>query len=300
MLQAHAWFRYLALGLLAALCVPAGSARASDGAITAMDRRLILEQAADDNPYLLLPHRPNFILPLSYNVSPNSEALGLMPDDLDGMEILFQVSLKVKIVNNFARTGGRLYTAYTNCSWWQAFNSDRSSPFRETNHEPELFLLFDTDFNILGLKASSVILGLSHQSNGQGGDLSRNWDRVYFNLVLEKGDMVVSFKPWYRIPEEKKSYPGDPSGDDNPDIVEFMGSGELGLLFSRRGHTFTLQLRNNFREDNKGAVGIGWSYPLTSKIKGYLRIFDGYGESLIDYNYKTTRIGLGFLLADWI
>ena len=234
------------------------------------------------------------------NTMPNNDVLGLASDDLDRMEIVFQVSLKMKIARDFEGTGGNLYTAYTNRSWWQAYNSDRSSPFRETNHEPELFLHFDTDFNVLGLRSSTVILGVSHQSNGQGGDLSRSWNRIYLNLVLEKGRMAVSVKPWYRIPEEKKRYPEDPSGDDNPDIGHFMGHGELGFLFAHRKNTFTLMFRNNFRADNKGAVGMGWSYPLSSKIKGYLRVFDGYGESLIDYNHRTTRIGLGFLFADWL
>jgi phospholipase A1 len=292
--------RSLASFVLILLFVSSVEIAVSDGIPTAVQRRLALEKAADDNPYLLLPHRPNYILPFSYNTMPNNDVLGLAPDDLDKMEIVFQVSLKMKIARDFAGTGGNLYTAYTNRSWWQAYNSDRSSPFRETNHEPELFLHFDTDFNVLGLRSSTIILGVSHQSNGQGGDLSRSWNRLYLNLVMEKGRMAVSVKPWYRIPEEKKRYPEDPSGDDNPDINHFMGHGELGFLFAHRKHTFTLMFRNNFRADNKGAVGMGWSYPLSSKIKGYLRVFDGYGESLIDYNHRTTRIGLGFLFADWL
>jgi phospholipase A1 len=292
--------RPLAFLLLVCFFWAIPAAAASEETMSTVHRRLALEQAADDNPFLLLPHQPNFILPFSYSVSPNSDALGLAPDDLDRMEIMFQVSLKTKMAQNFAKTGGDLYAAYTNRSWWQAFNSERSSPFRETNHEPELFLLFDTDFDTLGMRTSTIILGVSHQSNGQGGELSRSWNRIYLNLFMEKGDLVISLKPWYRIPEEKKKYVGDPSGDDNPDIGKYMGHGELGFLFSHGRHTLTLLIRNNFREDNKGAVGIGWSYPLSSKIKGYLRVFDGFGESLIDYDHRTTRIGLGFLLADWI
>ena len=110
----------------------------------------------------------------------------------------------------------------------------------------------------------------------------------------------MSVKPWYRIPEREKEDPQDASGDDNQDLTEYMGPGELSFLFAHRNHTFTVLLRNNFRKDNKGAMELGWSYPLSKKIKGYIQLFDGYGESLIDYNHRETRLGFGLLMADWL
>ena len=110
----------------------------------------------------------------------------------------------------------------------------------------------------------------------------------------------MSVKPWYRIPERKKDVPDDPGGDDNPDIRKYMGSGELGFFFRRSRHTLTIMLRNNLRRDNRGAFKMDYSYPLTGKIKGYLQLFEGYGESLIDYDHRVTRWGIGILLADWL
>ncbi|UCG38984.1 MAG: phospholipase A [bacterium] len=283
--------------LLALVLIPSEALSRED---TALERRLSMEKAARDNPFLLLPHRPNFILPAAYSPNPNAEVLGLAPDDLDHVEIIFQVSLKLMISEGFAGTSGDLYAAYTNQSWWQAYNTERSSPFRETNHEPELFLLFNRHRRIPGFTRSWMAAGLSHQSNGQEGDLSRSWNRLYLNLFLERDGLVVSIKPWLRIPERKKEFPGDPRGDDNPDITEYMGNGELGIVLSKNRHNFTLLVRNNFRSDNKGAVRLGWSYPITTKVKGYFQLFDGYGESLIDYDHRITRVGLGILLADWL
>ncbi|MBN2720726.1 MAG: phospholipase A [Proteobacteria bacterium] len=273
---------------------------ASDDTVRDLSNRMVMEQAAEENPFLLLPHRPNYILPFYYSTDPNAEVQGLSEDELDRIEMLFQISLKVLIDNDFLGSKGDLYAAYTSRSWWQAYNGERSSPFRETNHEPEMFLFFDTDFGILGMKAFGVVAGVSHQSNGQGGDLSRSWNRVYLDLLLSRKNMIVNVKPWYRIPEKEKKDPQDPSGDDNPDLMEYMGPGELSFVFAHRNHTFTVLLRNNLRKDNKGAVELGWSYPLSKKIKGYVRFFEGYGESLIDYNHRETRLGFGLLMADWL
>ena len=279
------------------VAIPGG---AGDDAPTAVRQRLAMEQAAKDNPFLLLPHRPNYILPFSYSSDPNEEPFGLEPGTWDKMEIKFQISLKVLMSESFMGGEGNLYAAYTNRSWWQTYNAERSRPFRETNHEPELFLLYDTSWRVLGMRATSIITGISHQSNGQGGTLSRSWNRVYLNLILESGSVVLSLKPWYRIPEREKSSPEDPGGDDNPDISRYMGSGEAGLLYRSGKNSFTLLLRNNFRSNNKGAVELGWSYPLTGKMKGYLQVFDGYGESLIDYDHRNIKVGAGILLADWL
>jgi phospholipase A1 len=265
-----------------------------------VESRLALEQAARDNPFLLLPHRPNYILPASWYSSPNDAAAGFANGELDSVEMKFQVSLKALLREGVFADRGNLYAAYTNTSWWQAYNREMSSPFRETNHEPELFLLFDTRYRWAGLTSSGFIVGLSHQSNGRYGAQSRSWNRFYASFLFERENLALSLTPWVRFPEEEKSSPDEVAGDDNPDIGRYMGHGQLGLLYKWRRHTMTLAVRNNLRSDNKGAVELGISYPFSSKLKGYFQLFDGYGESLIDYDHHTTRIGLGILMADWL
>ena len=45
-----------------------------------------------------------------------------------------------------------------------------------------------------------------------------------------------------------------------------------------------------------------WSFSLRNYkyLKGYIQGFNGYGQSLIDYDSKETSIGIGFAVADFL
>jgi len=272
--------------------------------LPAVTRRVTYESRNQGKLFAIIPHKPNYLLLASYNDNLSGEGLELEDSELDHTEVKFQLSFKVPLARNlFSKDNGNLYAAYTMKSLWQAYNDDISSPFRETNHEPEIFLSLRSNREIFGLNNPYILAGLSHQSNGRGGDRSRSWNRLYLDFIFQRGDFALSIKPWYRLPEESKDYLGDPGGDDNPDISAYMGYGELTGAWSKYGHTLSIMLRNNLRDsNNRGAVELGWSFPLgeTLPLKGYMQYFNGYGESLIDYNHSVNRIGLGVLLSDWL
>lgn len=268
---------------------------------TAFQLRRDAEEEAMSNPFAIVGHKPNYLLPLAYNTRPNSAPYAAEGYELDNLEVKFQVSFKMPLARNLVGRHGHLYFAYTNLSFWQAYNGDISSPFRETNHEPEVFFAADNDWSLFGLRNSRNAVGVVHQSNGSSGLRSRSWNRVYALLGFTRGNFLLSLKPWYRIPESSKNGPNDPGGDDNPDIDHYLGHGELSAFYKYGEQTLGLMLRNNLRRyNNKGALQIDWSFPLTRRVKGYVQFFDGYGESLIDYNASSTRIGAGVLLTDWL
>jgi phospholipase A1 len=106
---------------------------------------------------------------------------------------------------------------------------------------------------------------------------------------------------WWRLPEDAKTDPNDPSGDDNPDTEDFLGHGQLGALWRlSRNHNLEVMLRNNLRSDNKGSIEIGWSYPFTNHLRGFVQYFSGYGESLIYYNESSQRLSIGMKFTDWL
>ena len=82
-----------------------------------------------------------------------------------------------------------------------------------------------------------------------------------------------------------------------------MRHGEVRGAWQRDGHVFSMMLRNWLESGfDYGAAELSWSFPVFDYpfLKGYLQYFYGYGESLIDYNHKVNRIGLGISVTDWL
>ncbi len=244
-------------------------------------------------------HKPFYILPLSYSFSPNRNALNGI-SEVDNLEVKFQFSFKFNIIDSFFSDHLKLSFAYTNLSFWQLYNGSNSSPFRETNHEPDVFL----DYNPGGQQQSVIDnifrVGFVHQSNGLNVPLSRSWNRLYMQGIFNVSFAIASLKVWHRIKEDPKTTPASSGGDDNPNILAYMGHFELNLIKKMNEHTLSLLLRNNLRKENRGAVEASWSFPLSENFRGYTQYFNGYGESLIDYNSPIQRLGIGLLVGDWI
>jgi len=270
---------------------------------TLFKQRVELEKQASKNPFAIIPHKPNFVLPASITSINQEPYIGTpVGSKLDDVEIKFQISLKYLAVQDLIVEDLDLQFAFTTTSWWQAYNSGISAPFRETNYEPEVIFNYQHSWSLLSLPVEQTSLSFNHQSNGQTGQLSRSWNRVVLGFIFAPTDNVLwGFRTWYRLPEDEKITALDPAGDDNPDIEKFMGYGELGGLWSiSDNHSLEFMLRNNLRSDNRGAIQLGWSFPIDDRLQGYVEYFNGYGESLIYYNHHAQRLGIGFKLSNWL
>lgn len=264
-----------------------------------VETRIAIDKDNILQPFTLMSHRQNYILFAAHNfqgydVSEYERFSRVEHIDADDTEVQFQLSLKTPLGVNLFDSSTSIWAAYTMRSFWQFYNSDVSSPFRETNHEPEVWVQYEPEWEFHGIKASALAMGLVHQSNGQAANLSRSWNRIYGSLIFEKDNLVFALKPWYRIPEDE----GD---DDNPDITDYLGHGEWHVAYKYDDHVFSLMGRNNIESGfSHGAVQAGWSFPLGAYpyLKGYIQYFSGYGESLIDYDHYVNRIGIGLLLTD--
>lgn len=268
-----------------------------------LDQRWELSPDSKLGTWNLRAYQPVYLLPLFWTSDKNEQPTSPNPvnrvpasdkQKLDSMESKFQISFKTKALENIFGNNGDLWLGYTQSSRWQVYNDDESRPFRETNYEPEASLMFRTNYEILGLDGRLLGISFNHQSNGRSDPFSRSWNRLMLNIGLERDNFVLMIRPWYRIPEKSID-------DNNPDITDYIGRGDLTAFYRWNNHNFSLMLRHSLKggSNSHGAVQFDWAFPITGKLRGHFQLFDGYGESLIDYNHKATYVGLGVSLLNW-
>ncbi|MDX2368760.1 MAG: phospholipase A [Colwellia sp.] len=252
-------------------------------------------------PYVMTPHRMNYLLPVSYSDNINKEAyeiLGGWADSFENVEIKYQLSFRVPLLTESLFTeGDGIAFAFTLQSWWQLYAKKISSPFRETNYQPEVFYYAPLSWQPLGGN-TALVLGFEHQSNGHSSSLSRSWNRLYANLIFAKDNYAIAFRPWWKIPESSKVTTPTEPGNDNPDIIDYMGHFELSMVYKWENYDLLFKGRENVKE-HKGYVELGVTFPIIEHLKGYIQYTNGYGESLIDYNHSQQTIGIGFSLTDF-
>jgi len=266
-----------------------------------LDSRWELSRKAKLGTFGLRAYKPLYVLPGVWADEPNQFPASPAPghsvevsESQDNFEAKFQLSFKTKVAQEIFGQRGDLWFGYTQSSRWQVYNTADSRPFRETNYEPELMLVFGTRYRLLGLDGRLVGVALNHQSNGKDLPYSRSWNRVIGMVGLERHAWTLLVRPWWRLPEVAGE-------EDNPDIEDYVGRGDVLVVRRVRDHELSLMARHSLRggERSHGAVELGWVFPIQRDLRGYLQIFLGYGESLIDYNASSTRIGLGISLLEW-
>ena len=241
-------------------------------------------------------HQPNYLLFGRYTTDVNTAPYKPLFDafdesaDFEDVEAKFQLSVKGRLLATQDKRWG-LWFAYTQQSQWQMYSPDISRPFRETNYMPELFGSFRPGVEFGGWHWNLLNFGYTHQSNGRADPISRSWDRFFVEAGVERNNFVLLARAWTRYT------PADYE-DDNPDIVDYYGHGEITGIYKWRDNSFSLMGRGNL-STGKGAAQFTWaSRPLLGPLRGYLQVFTGYGESMIDYDWNQTTIGLGVTLND--
>jgi len=259
--------------------------------ISRMEQDWELVPSARRGRYNFRPYRDSYLLIGNFSSSTNDEPFsGIQPSGLKSkrIELAYQLSFKTKLLEGIADTPIDLWAAYTQQSFWQAYNRADSSPFRDTNYMPEVMLVLPINKSAGAATLRYASLGAIHASNGQSGTLSRSWNRMYAEFAGDAGKFGATVRVWKRLDNAK-------SDNDNIDITDFMGHGDLRVTYNNAGNEFSALVRRNF-STQKGALEVGWAFPLATNLKGYVHAFGGYGQSLIDYNYSRKSIGIGVLM----
>jgi outer membrane phospholipase A len=211
--------------------------------------------------------------------------------------VKFQVSLKFRLFNPDTQTPflEKLYIAYSQTSIWQVGAS--SAPFYDSSYRPSIFFL-DEDISQWPFRNTSRLgfqTGFEHESNGKDAEASRSINTAFVRPILTfpfaQGKFISVAPKIYTYLEK----------EDNPDIAYYRGYTDLLI---KVGSIDGIQLASTLRKGTGAEpysveldLSIPLKTPMLGNLGGYLHMqyFDGYGESLLDYNKKLRsqfRIGL--------
>ena len=263
-----------------------------------MDEHWELRRDLKRGIFNLVPHRPLYGLihwTDNRNELPSSPTRNVTQQaDLERAEGKIQLSFKTKMAEGVLGTPGDLWFGYTQVSYWQVGNQRNSSPFRETNYEPEATLIYPLRLSSGDFRMRFAGLTLNHQSNGRSGEFSRSWNRLIGEVGAEYGNWSFHARPWLRVLES------DPPRDDNPDIENYAGRGELVVTRRAGGHVLTLTGRHTLRggDRSRGSLRFDYALPVVGALNLHFQVFSGYGLNLIDYNHRQTTFGVGVSFLD--
>lgn len=214
----------------------------------------------------------------------------------------FQFSFNYRLAtfdweNGERERSANLLLGYTQRSLWDIDAS--SSPFYDTSYMPEVSLDLPSTvsakgsgwFTWIGLRA-----GVMHESNGRSGDGSRSLNIAYVRPMFALGPL----DSWHLV-----VFP-DISGyltgiDENENLKDYRGYGRLRMVFGKNNGPSLLFAGWMGKDFDHATYQLDLAYPIRTKLLNIesfllLQYFDGYGESLLSYDKKSSALRLGVAL----
>lgn len=247
--------------------------------------------------FRLVSYKPIYISAARWsskkNEEPFSESGEFATKDenfFNNIEAKLQVSFKTKVLQNVFFGKGDVWVAFTQQANWQVYNKKLSRAFRELNYEPEIMINFPLKFDLFNGQVRTLGVNFNHQSNGKDIPTSRSWNRIIFNIGYEYKDWNINLRPWCRLPDDE---------DENPQITKFIGDGELEVGTSFGKHEVYAVMAHSFSTFKYGNLQLNYVFPIHGHLRGHAQMFQGYGETLIDYNVSQTVFAIGMSFANW-
>jgi phospholipase A1/A2 len=220
----------------------------------------------------------------------------------DSATIKFQLSMKYRLLDQDTWLGARvralskIHVGYTQTSIWDIGQS--SAPFRDTSYRPSIFY-FEPDVwrSADNRYALSFSGGLEHESNGKDGAQSRSLNTFFLRPRLRYAlgnDYFLRFDPKVYAYLERS---------DNADIPRYRGYGDYAIGIGRSDE-WLVNTTVRAGTGGYGSVQVDGSWRIRARVFAntsgfvYAQYFNGYGESLIDYNVKRrAQFRVGFAIV---
>ena len=209
-------------------------------------------------------------------------------------ESKYQFSFKYELFHESS-----IYMAYTQKTIWST--QAAAGPIKETNFTPEVFY---------GLKLESDVVPyiqfgiFKHHSNGEEKPNNLYWNTNYIEPLFKYEEYTIRLTIWSAFLFQSK---GSASGG-NGQLFEYYGKGEIEVAYDmENGDKHTIL----YREGSIGgvyALKYQWEIDINNLFGGgvdkngwntkfFVQAFNGYGETLANYNNSVTRVTVGISIT---
>ena len=202
-------------------------------------------------------------------------------------DVKFQISFQQRLTKSVLPWHSYLYLFYTQKAMWNVL--ERSLPFHDLNFNPGIgisrFIILK---NRLVGKATLIV---EHESNGKDGIESRSWNKI--SLAAEayiSPQLMAHAKFWIPIID----------GEYNRDILKYSGISQAGFQAISNDNKWVLDMtmvkRKGWNFNFNTIVQLGYRINNNSNQFIMLQYYNGYGETMLDYNQYHSRIRFGLLI----
>ena len=201
-------------------------------------------------------------------------------------DVKFQISLSIRLTNAVLPWNSFLFLFYTQKTFWNVFQN--SMPMHDLNFNPGIG--WSKPFFNKGRYAGKLTMLVEHESNGRDGLDSRSWNRVSFYGSTKIDDwLMVHAKFW--IPKI--------DGENNRDILKYCGIYQSGVVVTTPNKKFSFGLtmvkRSGWNLNFNTILEASWKVHEKSNLNLFAQYYNGYGESLLDYNQFHSRLRVGIV-----
>ena len=236
-----------------------------------------IREELDNRPYFSLYKDTYFV---------GGTVLGGTPTQFNS-DVKFQISFQQRLTKSVLPWNTYLYLFYSQKAMWNVF--ERSLPFHDLNFNPGVGL---SRFIILkGHLVGKATMMIEHESNGRDGTASRSWNKIsWAGEAYISPFLMAHAKFWIPIID----------GQYNKDILKYMGISQAGFqaksLDDKWVLDMTLVKRQGWNLNFNTIVQLGYRINHNSNQFIMLQYYNGYGESMLDYNQYHSRIRFGLLI----
>lgn len=202
-------------------------------------------------------------------------------------DVRFQVSIAQRLTKSVLPWHTYLFLTYTQGVAWDVFKN--SMPMHDFTFNPGIGIvkpLFNRERFI-----GKATLMIEHMSNGRDSIWSRSWNRISLGAtILINENITIDGKAWIPIVD----------GENNRDILKYVGLFQGGVSVmshnKRWGGSLHFVKRAKWDFSYNTQLDLFWRPWKAANQFLFLQWYNGYAETLLDYNRFVNRVRIGILI----